>query len=191
MVWTLILTERYFLNLSLHGFSCHVAVKILMMCLSAMSFFPTVSRITLLSSLESGFRSSWNHLPLLVKIIHKSRLRFYGKFGLKIDYPYQVSTNRGAAATKWSLLFLISCSVCIFQAYFEVADQSGIMSLVLWNELCPEFYQRLNVGTVLYLQSYSLKPSYPNRTRPQMDHHRMKSFNSLGMCLTTDQHLDI
>ncbi|XP_053297244.1 RPA-related protein RADX [Pleuronectes platessa] len=116
-----------------------------------------VSKITLLSSLESGFRSSWSLLPLLVKVIHKSRLRFYGKFGLKIDYPYQ--------------------------AYIEVADQSGTMSLVLWNELCPEFYQRLNVGTVLYLQNYTLKPSYPNRSRPQMDHHRMKSFNSIEICL--------
>ncbi|AWP00273.1 Hypothetical protein SMAX5B_004030 [Scophthalmus maximus] len=116
-----------------------------------------VSKITLLSSLESCFRSTWKPLPLLVKIIHKSRLRYYGKFGLKIDYPYQ--------------------------AYFEVADQSGTMSLVLWNELCPEFYQRLNVGTVLYLQNYTLKQSYSNRSRPQMDHHRLKTFNSIEICL--------
>ncbi|KAK2828450.1 hypothetical protein Q5P01_019484 [Channa striata] len=116
-----------------------------------------VSRITLLCSLESSFRNAWKSLPLLVKIIHKSRLRYYGKFGLKIDYPYQ--------------------------AYFEVADQSGTMSLVLWNELCPEFYQRLNVGTVLYLQNYTLKQSYSNRSRPQMDHHRLKSFNSIEICL--------
>ncbi|XP_028276618.1 RPA-related protein RADX [Parambassis ranga] len=116
-----------------------------------------VSKVTLLSSLESCFRSTWKPLPLLVKIIHKSRLRYYGKFGLKIDYPYQ--------------------------AYFEVADQSGTMSLVLWNELCPEFYQRLNVGTVLYLQNYTLKQSYSNRSRPQMDHHRMKTFNSMEICL--------
>ncbi|XP_058482988.1 RPA-related protein RADX [Solea solea] len=116
-----------------------------------------VSKITLLSSLESNFRSSWKPLPLLVKIIHKSRLRYYGKFGLKIDFPYQ--------------------------AYFEVADQSGTMSLVLWNELCPEFYQRLNVGTVLYLQNYTLKQSYLNRSRPQMDHHRIKAFTSVEICL--------
>ncbi|KAM8741619.1 RPA-related protein RADX isoform 1-T1 [Acanthopagrus schlegelii] len=116
-----------------------------------------VSKITLLHSLESCFRNTWKPLPLLVKIIHKSRLRYYGKFGLKIDYPYQ--------------------------AYFEVADQSGTMSLVLWNELCPEFYQRLNVGTVLYLQSYTLKQSYSNRSHPQMDHHRMKTFNSIEICL--------
>ncbi|XP_047462886.1 RPA-related protein RADX isoform X2 [Mugil cephalus] len=116
-----------------------------------------VSKVALLSSLESFFRSTWKNLPLLVKIIHKSRLRYYGKFGLKIDYPYQ--------------------------AYFEVADQSGTMSVVLWNELCPEFYQRLNVGTVLYLQNYTLKQSYSNRSRPQMDHHRMKNFNSVEICL--------
>ncbi|XP_027886936.1 RPA-related protein RADX isoform X2 [Xiphophorus couchianus] len=116
-----------------------------------------VSKVTLLSSLESSFRVSWKPLPLLVKIIHKSRLRYYGKFGLKIDYPYQT--------------------------YFEVADQSGTMSLVLWNELCPEYYLRMNVGAVLYLQNYTLKQSYSNRSRPQMDHHRMKNFTSIEICL--------
>nr|XP_020485905.1 RPA-related protein RADX-like [Labrus bergylta] len=116
-----------------------------------------VSKITLLGSLESSFRNNWKPLPLLVKIIHKARLRYYGKFGLKIDYPYQ--------------------------AYFEVADQSGTMSLVLWNELCPEFYQRLNVGTVLYLQNYTLKQSYSKRSHPQMDHHRLKTFNSVEIGL--------
>ncbi|KAK5918355.1 hypothetical protein CgunFtcFv8_003128 [Champsocephalus gunnari] len=116
-----------------------------------------VSNITLLSSLESCFRNTWKPLPLLVKIIHKSRLRYYGKFGLQIDYP--------------------------FQAYFEVADQSGTMSLVLWNELCPEFYQKLSVGTVLYIQNYSLKQSYSNRSHPQMDHHQMKTFHSVEICL--------
>ncbi|XP_068572472.1 RPA-related protein RADX [Cebidichthys violaceus] len=116
-----------------------------------------VSKITLLCSLESCLRNTWKPLPLLVKIIHKSRLRYYGKFGLKIDYPYL--------------------------AYFEVADQSGTMSLVLWNELCPEFYQRLSVGTVLYVQNYSLKQSYSNRSHPQMDHHRMKTFDSVEICL--------
>ncbi|TNN79221.1 putative protein CXorf57 [Liparis tanakae] len=116
-----------------------------------------VSKVTLLCSLGSCFKKSWTPLPLLVKIIHKAKLRYYGKFGLKIDYPYQ--------------------------AYFEVADQSGIMSLVLWNELCPEFYQRLSVGTVLFIQNYTLKQRYANRTRPQMDHHRMTSFDSVEICL--------
>lgn len=116
-----------------------------------------VSRIALLCNLESQFKNTLKPPPLLVRIIHKSRLRYYGKFGLKIDYPYQT--------------------------YFEVADQSGTMSLVLWNDLCPEFYQRLNVGTVVYLQNYTLKQSYPKRSRPYMDHYRMKAFNSVEICL--------
>uniref|UniRef100_A0A3Q2DHU0 RPA1 related single stranded DNA binding protein, X-linked n=1 Tax=Cyprinodon variegatus TaxID=28743 RepID=A0A3Q2DHU0_CYPVA len=116
-----------------------------------------VSKVALLSTLESSFRGSWKPLPILVKIIHKSRLRYYGKFGQRIDYPYQ--------------------------AYFEVADQSGCMSLVLWNELCLEFYQRMTVGSVLYLQNYSLKQSYSNRSRPQMDHHRLRNFSSVEICL--------
>lgn len=82
--------------------------------------------------------------------------------------------------------FFFTTYFFIFQAYFEVADQSGTMSLVLWNELCPEFYQRLNVGTVLYLQNYTLKQSYLHRSRPHMDHHRMKTFDSVGTYTTTD-----
>lgn len=33
----------------------------------------------------------------------------------------------------------------------------------------------------MYLQNYTLKQSYSNRSRPQMDHHKMKNFNSVGM----------
>lgn len=56
-------------------------------------FFPKVSKITFLGRLESSFKTTWKSLPLLVKIIHKSRLRYYGKHGLKIDYPYQVRSE--------------------------------------------------------------------------------------------------
>ncbi|XP_054611750.1 RPA-related protein RADX isoform X2 [Dunckerocampus dactyliophorus] len=116
-----------------------------------------VSKISLLHSLESSFRGSSKTLPLLVRIMQKSRLRYYGKMGTKIEFPYQ--------------------------AYFEVADQSGTMSLVLWNELCPQFYLALKVGTVMYLQNYSLKQSYSNRSHPQMDHYGMKKFTAVEICL--------
>ncbi|XP_067113308.1 RPA-related protein RADX [Osmerus mordax] len=116
-----------------------------------------VSKILFLRDLESSLGNAPRPIPIIVRIIHKSRLRYYGKFGLKIDYP--------------------------FQAYFEVADQSGTMSLVLWNELCLEWYQRLNVGTVLYLQNYTLKPGYPNRSRPHINNSTMKSFYSVEICL--------
>ncbi|KAG9338922.1 hypothetical protein JZ751_024312 [Albula glossodonta] len=70
-----------------------------------------------------------------------------------------------------------------WMAYFEVADQSGSMSMVLWNALCPEWYQRLNVGTVLYLQNYTLKKSYQNRSRPTLPDTKMKTFTSIEIGL--------
>uniref|UniRef100_A0A672MQH2 RPA1 related single stranded DNA binding protein n=1 Tax=Sinocyclocheilus grahami TaxID=75366 RepID=A0A672MQH2_SINGR len=101
-----------------------------------------VSRITLLADLEAFFHSSRRPLPLLVRILHRSRIRYYGKPGQNIDFPFQV--------------------------YCEVADQSGVMSMVVWNDLCPEWFNRLTVGSVLYLQQYSLKHSYQNRSRPHI-----------------------
>lgn len=58
-----------------------------------------MSRIALLCNLESQFKNTLKPPPLLVRIIHKSRLRYYGKFGLKIDYPYQVSMNYNKKST--------------------------------------------------------------------------------------------
>lgn len=66
------------------------------------------------------------------------------------------------------------------QAYFEVADQSGVMSMVLWNDLCLEWYHKLLVGSVVYLQSYSLKKSYQNRSRPQISQLSLITFRSTG-----------
>ncbi|KAM8834834.1 RPA-related protein RADX isoform 1-T1 [Synchiropus picturatus] len=106
-----------------------------------------VSKIDFLSDLGTDRKLL---LPLLVRVIHKSRLHYYGKHGHEINFPYQ--------------------------AYFEVADRSGTMSLVLWNDLCPQFYQRICIGTVLHLQNYVVKKSYHKRTRPQMDQSRFKSF---------------
>ncbi|KAJ8266475.1 hypothetical protein GJAV_G00130840 [Gymnothorax javanicus] len=116
-----------------------------------------VSKVTLLCDLKLVFGNSQRYRPLLVRVMHKSRLRFYGKVDTKIDIPYQ--------------------------AYFEVADQSGSMSMVLWNALCPEWYQRLNVGTVLLLQNYTLKQSYQNRTRPVLADPQMKNFSSIEIVL--------
>ncbi|XP_007257559.3 RPA-related protein RADX [Astyanax mexicanus] len=116
-----------------------------------------VSKICLLGDLDAFIASSRRPLPLLVRVLHRSRLRYYGKPGQNIDYP--------------------------FQAYFEVADQSGVMSMVLWNDLCPEWYHRLVVGSVLYLQNYSLKKSYQNRSRPQISSLPLISFTDIEICL--------
>ncbi|XP_046694956.1 RPA-related protein RADX isoform X2 [Silurus meridionalis] len=116
-----------------------------------------VSKIAFLGDLEAILAMSRRPYPLLVRVLHRSRLRFYGKPGQKITFP--------------------------FQAYLEVADQTGIMSLVLWNELCPEWYQRLLVGSVLYLQDYKLKRSYQNRSRPQLSTLPLTFYRSTEICL--------
>ncbi|XP_077596287.1 RPA-related protein RADX [Stigmatopora nigra] len=114
-------------------------------------------RVISIMDLEYTFISVGKRLPILVKILHKSRLRYYGKPNTKIEYPYQ--------------------------AYFEVADKTGIMSLVLWNELCPQYYKSFHVGTVLYIEDYALKNSYRNRSRPKMDQYQLESFNNTEICL--------
>ncbi|KAJ3589671.1 hypothetical protein NHX12_010514 [Muraenolepis orangiensis] len=121
-----------------------------------------VSRIMLLGDLEVSLGNMRGCLPLLVRVIHKSRLRFYGKCDItdvkkRVDYPYQ--------------------------AYFEVADQSGAMSLVLWSELCLDWYHSLHVGAVLYLHNYTVRNSYAHRSRPQMDHHHLRIFRSKEISL--------
>ncbi|XP_043094144.1 RPA-related protein RADX isoform X3 [Puntigrus tetrazona] len=116
-----------------------------------------VSRITLLADLEAFFHSSRRPLPLLVRILHRSRIRYYGKPGQNIDFPFQV--------------------------YCEVADQSGVMSMVVWNDLCPEWFNRLTVGSALYLQQYTLKHSYQNRSRPHISSLSLKTFHTVEICL--------
>lgn len=78
------------------------------------NIFILVSKVTLLTTLESSFRVSWKALPLLVKIIHKSRLRYYGKFGQKIDYPYQVSVPLfHSLIISWSVWFFFFLCICL------------------------------------------------------------------------------
>ncbi|KFV97528.1 Uncharacterized protein CXorf57, partial [Eurypyga helias] len=116
-----------------------------------------VSKLTSLSQLEMTWRSRVHFPPLLVRVLHKSRLRYYGKPEKKLDMPYQ--------------------------AYFEVADGSGMMSMVLWNSLCPEWYNSMKVGTVLLLEQYAIKNSYPFKTQPTPGDSQMKRFATIEISL--------
>ncbi|XP_008940017.1 PREDICTED: uncharacterized protein CXorf57 homolog, partial [Merops nubicus] len=116
-----------------------------------------VSKLTSLGQLEMTWRSRLHFHPLLVRILHKSRLRYYGKPEKKLDMPYQ--------------------------AYFEVADGSGMMSMVLWNSLCPEWYNSMKVGTVLLLEQYAIKTSYPFKTQPTPGDSQMKRFATIEISL--------
>ncbi|XP_074864010.1 RPA-related protein RADX isoform X2 [Carettochelys insculpta] len=116
-----------------------------------------VSRLTSLGQLEMNWRSGINVSPLLVRILHKSRLRYYGKPDKKLDVPYQ--------------------------AYFEVADSSGMMSMVLWNSLCPEWYKSMKINTVLLLEQYGVKTSFPFKTQPTPRDSQMKRFTTIEISL--------
>ncbi|NXK20483.1 RADX protein, partial [Arenaria interpres] len=115
------------------------------------------SKLTSLGQLEMTWRSRAHFHPLLVRVLHKSRLRYYGKPEKKLDMPYQ--------------------------AYFEVADGSGMMSMVLWNSLCPEWYNSIKVGTVLLLEQYAIKTSYPFKTQPTPGDSQMKRFPTIEISL--------
>ncbi|KAJ1197930.1 hypothetical protein NDU88_001774 [Pleurodeles waltl] len=112
-----------------------------------------------LSDLEMSWRNRKSFPPLLVKIMHKSRLLYFGKTRRKPDVPYQ--------------------------ACFEVADQSGMMPLILWNSLCFEWFQSLRVGTVILLRQYVVKLSYPSRTRPVSRNTQMNMFTTIELGLNS------
>lgn len=116
-------------------------------------------KIVSLSDLEMTWRNRKSFPPLLVKIILKSRLVYFGKKRRKPDVPYQ--------------------------AYCEVADQSGMMSLILWNSMCFEWFQSLRVGTVILLRQYSVKLSYPSRIRPVPRNPQMNTFTTIELCLNS------
>lgn len=53
-----------------------------------------VSKVISLGQLEMTWRSKVHYHPLLVRVLHKSRLRYYGKPEKKMDMPYQVKRDK-------------------------------------------------------------------------------------------------
>ncbi|XP_006871133.1 PREDICTED: uncharacterized protein CXorf57 homolog [Chrysochloris asiatica] len=115
------------------------------------------TKIISLSHLEMTWSNRKNFPALLVRILYKSKLRYYGKPDKKIAEPYQT--------------------------FLEVADNSGMVSVVMWNALCPEWYKCLQVGFVLLLQQYNVKKSYPSRTQPLPVDPQMKLISTMEICL--------
>uniref|UniRef100_A0A8C2LHB7 RPA1 related single stranded DNA binding protein, X-linked n=1 Tax=Cricetulus griseus TaxID=10029 RepID=A0A8C2LHB7_CRIGR len=114
-------------------------------------------KIITLSHLEMTWNSRKNFPALLVRILHKSKLRYYGKPHKKTIEPYQT--------------------------YLEVADSSGMVSVIMWNDLCPEWYKSLRVGLILLLQNYSVKRSHPFRRQPDPVDPHMKIISTMEICL--------
>uniref|UniRef100_A0A8C3WCM5 RPA1 related single stranded DNA binding protein, X-linked n=1 Tax=Catagonus wagneri TaxID=51154 RepID=A0A8C3WCM5_9CETA len=115
------------------------------------------TRIISLSHLEMTWSNRRNFPALLVRILHKSKLRYYGKPDRKMIEPYQT--------------------------FLEVADSSGTVSVIMWNALCPEWYKSLRVGLVLLLQDYSVKKSYPFRMQPLPVDPQIKLISTMEICL--------
>ncbi|XP_062998112.1 RPA-related protein RADX [Elgaria multicarinata webbii] len=115
------------------------------------------SKLTSLFHVDMLWKTWVSFPPLLVRIMHKARLRYYGKPETKLDMPYQ--------------------------AYFEVADHSGMTSVVLWNSLCPEWYNSMKIGMVVLLQQYVVKTNYAFKTNPTPGDSNMKRFSSIEINL--------
>ncbi|XP_045852217.1 RPA-related protein RADX isoform X2 [Meles meles] len=115
------------------------------------------TKIISLSHLEMTWTNRRNFPALLVRILHKSKLRYYGKPDKKMIEPYQT--------------------------FLEVADSSGTVSVIMWNALCPEWYKSLRVGLVLLLQDYSVKKSYPFRMQPLPVDPDIKLISTMEICL--------
>ncbi|CAO2622917.1 RPA-related protein RADX [Lemmus lemmus] len=114
-------------------------------------------RIISLSHLEMTWSNRKSFPALLVRILHKTKLRYYGKPNRKMIEPYQT--------------------------YLEVADRTGMVSVIMWNTLCPEWYKSLKVGLILLLQDYSVKKNYPYRIQPEPVDPHMKLISTMEICL--------
>ncbi|XP_053230669.1 RPA-related protein RADX [Podarcis raffonei] len=99
--------------------------------------------------------------PIIIKITHRGRLQYYGKPSLAVDKPYQ--------------------------ATFIVADRSGSMTMVLWNDLCFEWYNSMNIGTVLLLENYGVKRSCLFKTQQTLGSIGVKKLFSIELTLNPGQ----
>ncbi|XP_045394074.1 RPA-related protein RADX [Lemur catta] len=115
------------------------------------------TKIISLSHLEMTWANRRSFPALLVRILHKSKLRYYGKPDKKMIEPYQT--------------------------FLEVADGSGMVSVIMWNALCPEWYKSLRVGLILLLQDYSVKKSYSLRMQPLSVDPEVKPISTMEICL--------
>ncbi|KAK9972218.1 hypothetical protein ABG768_025541 [Culter alburnus] len=89
---------------------------------------------------------------LCVRILHKSRLIYYGKADQKCECPYK--------------------------AELQVGDGSSSACVVLWNTVCLEWYRILHPGQVVRLCHYRVKESYSSRTGQESEPHIEISLNS-------------
>ncbi|XP_040887546.1 RPA-related protein RADX isoform X2 [Toxotes jaculatrix] len=74
------------------------------------------------------------HHQLIVRIINKSHLMYYGKTERNCECPYK--------------------------AVLEVCDPTGSVCVVLWNSVCVSWYHCLKPGDIISLRRYRVKQHY-------------------------------
>ncbi|KAL6118163.1 uncharacterized protein ACO6RY_03016 [Pungitius sinensis] len=79
------------------------------------------------------------HRQLIVRIINKSHLMYYGRRDVNCECPYK--------------------------AVLEVCDRTGSVCVVLWNSVCLDWYRRLTPGDIINLRRYRVK----RRFQAQLD----------------------
>ncbi|XP_028254791.1 RPA-related protein RADX isoform X2 [Parambassis ranga] len=98
---------------------------------------PAVSVSELRDSFLSGrggvARGTIQH-QLIVRIVNKSHLMYYGRTDRNCECPYK--------------------------AVLEVCDQTGSVCVVLWNSMCVSWYRCLRPGDIISLRQYRVKPQY-------------------------------
>ncbi|XP_073330936.1 RPA-related protein RADX [Pagrus major] len=95
----------------------------------------TVSELrdSFLSGRRGVARGAVQH-QLIVRIINKSHLMYYGRTDRNYDCPYK--------------------------AVLEVCDRTGSVCVVLWNSVCVSWYRRLKPGDIISLRRYRVKLHY-------------------------------
>ncbi|XP_074555106.1 RPA-related protein RADX [Halichoeres trimaculatus] len=95
----------------------------------------TVSELreSFLCGLRGVARGTVKH-QLIVRIINKSHLMYYGKSDKNLDCPYK--------------------------AVLEVSDPTGSVCVVLWNSVCVSWYRILKPGDIISLRHYRVKHHY-------------------------------
>ncbi|XP_016335128.1 uncharacterized protein CXorf57 [Sinocyclocheilus anshuiensis] len=100
---------------------------------------------------------------LCVRILHKSRLIYYGKADQKCECPYK--------------------------AELQVGDGSSSACVVLWNTVCLEWYRILHPGQVVRLCRYRVKESYSSRTGQESEPHiGRENIKLIYVCCSTGSH---
>ncbi|XP_037614856.1 RPA-related protein RADX isoform X1 [Sebastes umbrosus] len=94
---------------------------------------PAVTVSELRDSFLIGRRGAVKH-QLIVRIINKSKLMYYGRRDRNCECPYK--------------------------AVLEVCDRTGSVCVVLWNSVCVSWYRRLKPGDIISLRRYRVKQHY-------------------------------